>query len=92
MISVARSGAARSRRRDLGQLRGERLTLAAFVSTLPALEAKLYSDRGALRRQILEMALMPAVSARRAFPAVWTDTRPDGRRRNQPVAAGLLGV
>jgi hypothetical protein len=42
-------GAARSRHRDLGQLRGERLTLAGFVSTQPALEAKLHSDRGALR-------------------------------------------
>jgi hypothetical protein len=46
-------GAARSRRCDLGQLRVERLTPAGFVSTLPALEAKLYSNRGALRRQIL---------------------------------------
>ena len=46
-------GAARSRSRDLGQLRGERLTLAGFVSTLPALEAKLHSYRRPLRRQIL---------------------------------------
>jgi hypothetical protein len=46
-------GAARSRRRDLGQLRGERLTRAGFVSTLPALEAKLHSYRRPLRRQIL---------------------------------------
>jgi hypothetical protein len=46
-------GAARARRRDLGQLRGEGSTRAGFVSTLPALEAKLHSNWGALRRQIL---------------------------------------
>ncbi|OAI28462.1 hypothetical protein A1351_11775 [Methylosinus sp. R-45379] len=56
-------GAARSRRRDLGQLRSERLTFAGFVSTLPALEAKRHNNRGALRRQILQNAHMPAVTA-----------------------------
>jgi hypothetical protein len=53
MIFGSPLGAARSWRRDLGQQRGERLTLAGFVSTLPALEAKLYSNRGALGGQIL---------------------------------------
>ena len=56
-------GTARSRRRDLGQLRGEGLTRAGFVLTLPALEAKLHSYRHPLRRQILQMALVLAVSA-----------------------------
>ena len=46
-------GASRSGSRDLGQLRGEGLTLASSISTLPALEAKLHSYRRALRRQIL---------------------------------------
>jgi hypothetical protein len=53
MILVARSVRRGSRSRDLGQLRGERLTLARFVSTLPALEAKIHSNRGALCGQIL---------------------------------------
>lgn len=47
------SGSSRSRSRDLGQLRRKCLTLAGSVSTLPALESKLYGYRGALRRQIL---------------------------------------
>ncbi len=75
-------GASRSRSCDLGQLRGEGLTIAGSVSTLPALETELHNYGGALRRQILQMALMPAASARRSLSAVWTDTRPDGRRRN----------
>jgi hypothetical protein len=39
-------GASRSRSRDFGQLRGEGLTLAGSVSTLPALEAELHSYGG----------------------------------------------
>ena len=38
------------------------------------------------------MALVPAIAALRTFPAVWTDTGPNGRRRNQPLAAELLAV
>jgi hypothetical protein len=38
------------------------------------------------------MALVPAVSALRTFPAIRTDTGPDGRRQNQPLATKLLGV
>lgn len=55
------SGAASPRTRDLGQLCRESLTLAGSVSTLPALETELHSCGGALRRQILQLAL-PAVS------------------------------
>ena len=45
--------AARQGSRDLGQLRGERLPLASFVSTLPALDAKLHGHGRALRWQVL---------------------------------------
>jgi len=39
------------------------LPLASFVSTLPALDAKLHGHGRALRWQILQMTLMPAVTA-----------------------------
>jgi len=41
---------------------------------------------------LLGMALVPAISALRTFPAVWTNTGPNGRRRNRPLAAELYGV
>jgi hypothetical protein len=47
------SGAARQRSSYFGQLRGEGLPLAPFVSTLPALDAKLHGHSRALRRQVL---------------------------------------
>jgi len=83
-------GAARPRTRDLGQLRGEGLTGAGSVLTLPALETELHCDGSALRRQILQMALVPSVSARRSLSAVWTDARPAGHPRNQPLTADPL--
>ena len=55
------TGAARQRRGDLGQLLGEGLPLASFETTLPALDTKLHDHARALRRQILQMALMPAM-------------------------------
>ena len=83
-------GASRPGSRDLGQLRGEGLTGAGSVLTLPALETELHRYRGALRRQILQMALVPSVSARRSLSAVWTDARPAGHPRNQPLTADPL--
>jgi len=53
---------------------------------------RLSAQGGSDKTLVLQMALMLAVSARRSLSAVWTDTRPDGRRRNQPLAAELLGV
>ena len=55
------TSAARQRRRYLGQLLGEGLPLASFETTLPALDTKLHGHARALRRQILQMALMPAM-------------------------------
>ncbi len=83
-------GASRPGSRDLGQLRGEGLTGAGSVLTLPALETDLHRYRGALRRQTLQMALVPSVSARRSLSAVWTDARPAGHPGNQPLTADPL--
>ena len=58
------TGAARQRRGNLGQLLGECLPLTRFGATLPALEAKLHGHARALRRQVLQMALMPAMPVR----------------------------
>jgi len=86
------SGAACSRIRDLGRLCSKGLTLAGSIPTLPALETELHSCGSALRRQILEIPLMPAVSVNRSLSAVWAGARPHGHRRNQPLAISLLRV
>jgi len=57
-------GAARQTSSYLGQTRGKGLPLAPLVSTLPALEAKLHGHTRALRRQVLQMTLMPAMPVR----------------------------
>ncbi len=55
------TGAARQRRGDPRQLLGEGLPLASFETTLPSLDTKLHDHARALCRQILQMALMPAM-------------------------------
>jgi len=84
------TNAARQRSSCLGQLRGEGLPLAPFVSTLPALDAKLHGHTRGLRRQVLQMTLMPAVPVRRLFPAVWTHATSFTDRQNHPLAMNLF--
>ena len=55
-------GSMRMWREDLWQLLDERSPQAHFVLASPAPHAKLHDDTRALRRQILEMTLMPAVT------------------------------
>jgi hypothetical protein len=55
-------GSMRLWRGNLRQLLNKRLPLARFVAASPAPHAKRHRDARALRRQILETTLMPAVT------------------------------